>query len=40
LLGEAGDVLVEAVVGGQIGLAGDEGSVFLVEAAGAGFDLG
>lgn len=40
LLGEAGDVLVETIVGGQFGLASDKGLAFLVEAAGAGFDLG
>jgi len=39
-LGEARDVLVEAIVGGQFGLASDEGLAFLVEAAGAGFYLG
>jgi hypothetical protein len=39
LLCEAGDALVETVVGGQFGLAGDEGLAFLVEAARAGVDL-
>jgi hypothetical protein len=38
-LGEAGDVVVEAVVGGQFGLTFEEGLAFLVEEAGADVDL-
>jgi hypothetical protein len=38
-LGEVGDAVVEAVVGGQLALAGDESVTFLVEAASAGVDL-
>ena len=39
LLSEVGDALVEAVFGGQLGLASDEGLAFLVEATTAVVDL-
>jgi len=38
-VGEVGDAVVQAVVGGELALAGDEGLVFLLQAASADVDL-
>ena len=38
-LGEVGDAVLEAVTGGQLGFAGDEGLAFLVEATRPSVDL-
>jgi hypothetical protein len=39
VLGEVGDAVLEAVVGGELALAGGEGLKFLFQASGAGVDL-